>query len=103
MADVAVLAQFEFKAGQEAAAQEFFDRGRLTVDEQPASTRWYAFRVGPNAYGAFAVFANDEDREALLSLGGPKASQANAELFATAPTFQKVDIVAAREGQADST
>ncbi len=98
MATVGVLAHFTFKAGKEAAAQQFFDRGKLTVEDQPASTRWYAFRVGLNTYGAFAVFASDEDREALLSSGGPKASQANAELFATAPSFQKVDILAAREG-----
>lgn len=97
MTTVGVLAHFEFKAGKEVAAQQFFDNGKLTVEDQPTSTRWYAFRVGPNTYGAFAVFASDEDREALLSSGGPKASQANAELFETAPSFKKVDILAARE------
>lgn len=98
MALVGVLAQFEFKAGRETAAQGFFDAGKLTVQDQPTSTSWYAFRIGPSTYGAFAVFASDEDREALLSAGGPRASQTNAELFETAPSFQKVDIVAAREG-----
>ncbi|MGI8677255.1 MAG: antibiotic biosynthesis monooxygenase [Jatrophihabitans sp.] len=98
MATVGVLAHFEFRAGNEAAARQFFENGKLTVEDQPTSTRWYAFRVGPNTYGAFAVFASDEDREALLSAGGPKASQANAELFEAAPSFQKVDILTAREG-----
>ncbi len=98
MASVGVLAHFEFKNGKEAAAQQFFDDGKLTVEDQPPSTRWYAFRIGPNTYGAFAVFARDEDREALLSSGGPRASRANAELFETEPSFQKVDIIAAREG-----
>ncbi|PZS15088.1 MAG: antibiotic biosynthesis monooxygenase [Pseudonocardiales bacterium] len=98
METVAVLAHFEFKAGKVAAAQQFFDNGKLTVEDQPTSTRWWAFRIGPNTFGAFAVFASKADREALLSSGGPRASQANAELFETAPSFQKVDILAAREG-----
>jgi hypothetical protein len=97
MVMVGVLARFEFKAGREAAAQEFFDNGRLVVEAQPATTVWYAFRLGTTTYGAFAVFADETDREALLAAGGPKSSRTNADLFERPPTFEKVDIVAARE------
>jgi hypothetical protein len=66
------------------------------VEGQPETTQWFAYRLGATTYGAFAVFANDEDREALLLAGGPRASRANADLFERAPLFEKVDIVAAR-------
>ena len=98
MATVGVLARFEFKIEATAAAEEFFENGRMVVEGQPTSTRWYAFRMSPTTFGAFAVFANEADRDALLAAGGPKASRANEDLFAELPSFEKVVIVAAREG-----
>jgi hypothetical protein len=94
---VGVLARFEFKVETADAAQEFFDNGKLVVEGQPTTTRWYAFRITPTMYGAFAVFATEADRDALLAAGGPKASRANEDLFAQPPTFELVDIVTARE------
>ena len=96
MVTVGVLAKFEFKAGNEAAVERFFRQGQLVVQGQPETTQWFAYRLGATTDGAFAVFANDEDREALLSAGGPRASRESAELFENASTFEKVDIVAAR-------
>lgn len=93
---VGVLATFEFKPGDQAAVERFFRQGQLVVEGQPESTQWFAYRVGATTYGAFAVFANEHDRDALLSAGGPRASRENADLFERAPTFEKVDIVAAR-------
>ncbi len=100
MVNVGVVAHFEFKAGQDDAAEQFFRNGLVVVEGQPETTLWYAFRDGANTYGAFAVFASEEDREALLAAGGPRASTANASLFEQPPTFRKVDIVAAREPRA---
>jgi hypothetical protein len=94
---VGVLAHFEFKVEAADAAQEFFANGKLVVEGQPTSTRWYAFRMTPTTYGAFAVFATEADRDALLAAGGPKASRANEDLFAQPPTFELVDIVTARD------
>lgn len=97
MVTVGVLATFEFKPGNESAAGEFFQRGLQIVDDQPASTVWFAFQLSPTKYGAFAAFADNGDREALLAAGGPKLSQANVDLFATPPTFELVDVLAARQ------
>ncbi len=96
MVTVGVTARFEFVAGNEAAIEQFFSNGRRVVDGQPETTQWFAYRVGPTTYGAFAVFANDADRDALLSAGGPRASRESAELFARPPTFEKVEVVASR-------
>jgi hypothetical protein len=96
MVTVGVLATFEFTAGREAAVEQFFRQGQLVVEGQPDTTQWFAYRLGATTYGAFAVFANDEDRDALLSAGGPRASRESAFLFEREPMFEKVDIVAAR-------
>jgi hypothetical protein len=93
---VGVLAHFEFTPGSEEFAERFFDDGKLLVESQPATTMWFAFRLGPNSYGAFAAFANDADRDALLSSGGPKLAAENRARFSQPPTFEKVDILAAR-------
>jgi hypothetical protein len=98
MVTVGVTARFEFKPGNEAAVEQLFNDGRCVVQGQPETTQWFAYRLGPTIYGAFAVFANDADREALLSAGGPRASRESAELFERPPSFEKVDLVAIRTG-----
>ena len=99
MVTVGVLAKFEFRAGNEAAVERFFRQGQVIVESQPATTQWFAYRVGPTTYGAFAVFANEEDREALLLMGGPRSSRESADLFDHPPSFEKVDILAARAAE----
>jgi hypothetical protein len=96
MVTVGVLARFEFVVDDESAAERFFRGGQAIVDQQPASTVWFAYRVGPGVYGAFAAFGSDEDRQALLASGGPTVAAANAGLFVRPPSFELVDIVAAR-------
>lgn len=97
---VGVLARFEFKVDDESVAELFFSGGKPIVDRQPAATVWFAYRLGPGVYGAFAAFASDEDRQALLSSGGPREAAAQAELFARPPSFELVDIVEARQAEA---
>lgn len=80
----------------------FFAHGRDVVDAaQPSTTVWFAFRLGPTTYGAFASFANDQDRQALLSAGGPRSVRDNAHLFLAPPTFEQVDIITARQAPAN--
>ena len=99
MVTVGVLARFEFKVDDESAAEQFFRGGRAIVDRQPATTVWFAYRLGPGVYGAFAAFASDEDRQALLSSGGPKLAAAQAGLFVRPPTFELANVVATRAGR----
>jgi hypothetical protein len=97
---VGVLARFEFKVDDEPAAEQFFRGGKPIVDRQPPATVWFAYRLGPRRYGAFAAFASDQDRQALLSAGGPQVAVANAGLFVRPPSFELVDIVEARQVEA---
>jgi hypothetical protein len=93
---VGVLARFDFEPGNEAFAEQFFAAGRLVVEGQPATTMWFAYRLGANEYGAFAAFASEADRDALLSAGGPRLAAENRDRFARPPSFQKFDILTAR-------
>ncbi len=96
MVTVAVLARFEAKPGNEAHIQRFFDSGLAIVEGQPSTTMWIAFRIGPTTYGAFAAFASEKDRDALLAAGGPKLSSEFAGLFTHPPSFEKADVLKAR-------
>jgi hypothetical protein len=96
MVTVGVLARFDAHPGLESEVERFFKEGLAFVEQQPATTRWFAFRLGPTTYGAFATFANEEDRTALLSTGGPVSAKRHSELFAQPPTFEKFDVLEAR-------
>jgi hypothetical protein len=88
-----VLARFECKPGCDAQMAAFFKEGLPLVEAQPKTTVWFAFRVSETTYGAFAAFASDEDRDALLASGGPKLSQTHQHLFAAPPSFDKIDVL----------
>jgi hypothetical protein len=100
---VGVLARFEVKPDLEVEVMRFFQDGLAVVNEEPLSTSWFAFRIGPTTYGAFAVFACEEDRASLLSSGGPRSSRKHAELFTQPPTFDLVDLLEFRQGTIGQT
>jgi hypothetical protein len=94
---VGVLARFAVKPRSESEVKAFFEDGLAIVEEQPPSTTWFAFRIDETSYGAFAAFANEEDRAALLSSGGPVSSKKHAELFIRPPTFEMIDLLEVRQ------
>jgi hypothetical protein len=93
---VGVLATFDVTPGAHERVAAFFAEGLPLVERQPDSTVWFAFRASDTSYGAFAAFANDADRRALLSAGGPQLAQKYHDLFASRPTFVEVDVLEAR-------
>jgi hypothetical protein len=96
MVRVGVLARFEAEPGSDEEMAAFFREGLSIVEAQSTGTVWFAFRVGETTYGAFAAFAADEDREALLANGGPQLSQRYRHLFTVPPSFEKVDVLETR-------
>ena len=96
MVTVGVLARFEAKPGNEAAIERFLHEGRPIAQQYKASTFWYAFRLSPTTFGAFAAFADEEARDALLHGGGPALAEKNAVLFAQPPTFEMIDVIATK-------
>jgi quinol monooxygenase YgiN len=94
---VALLVRLEAKAGKEAEVEEFLRGGLSIVEEEPATTTWFALKLGPATYGIFDTFPDDAGRQAHLS-GRVAAAlmQKASELLAQPPTIEKVEVLAAK-------
>ncbi len=97
MVSVALLVRLDAKAGKEAEVEAFLRGGLPIVQEEPATTAWFAIRMGPSTFGIFDAFPNDAGRQAHLAGRVAAALMAKAsELLATPPTIDKVDVLAAK-------
>ena len=95
MVKVALFVRLEAKAGKEADVEAFLKSALPLVQEEPATTAWFAIKLSANEYGIFDVFPDDAGRDEHLSGPIAKALMANAEtLLASAPTIQKIEILA---------
>ena len=67
------------------------------VNEEPATTAWFAIRIGPSTFGIFDAFPDEAGRQAHLSGRVAAALMAKAsELLAQPPVIEKVDVLAAK-------
>ena len=97
MVTVALQVLLQAKPGKEAAVAEFLRAGLSIVQEEPATTAWFALQLGPSTFGIFDAFPNDLGRQAHLA--GRVADQLMAkasELLSEPPSIQKVDVLAAK-------
>jgi quinol monooxygenase YgiN len=96
-AKVALWVMLEAKAGKEAEVEKFLRSGLAIVEREPATTTWYAIRIGPTTFGIFDTFADDAGRQAHLSGQVAAALKEKAsELLAEPPRIEKVDVIAAK-------
>ena len=97
MVTVALLVVLEAKPGKEEDVASFLRGGLAVVEEEPATTAWFAIRMGPATFGIFDAFSDESGRQAHLSGRVAVALTAKAsELFAQPPTIEKVDVLAAK-------
>jgi quinol monooxygenase YgiN len=97
MVKLALFVQLEAKPGKEAAVEDFLQGGLSVVQQEPATTTWYALRLGPRRYGIFDTFPDEAGREAHLSGRVAAALMAQAgELLAKPPLIEKVNVLAAK-------
>jgi quinol monooxygenase YgiN len=67
------------------------------VEEEPATTAWFAIRLGRSTFGIFDAFSDEAGRQAHLSGKVAAALMAKgAELFAQPPVIEKIDVLAAK-------
>ncbi|CAN5782916.1 antibiotic biosynthesis monooxygenase [soil metagenome] len=97
MVKVALLVRLEAKPGKEADVEAFLNSGLALVEAEPATTAWFAIRFGPSSFGIFDAFPDDAGRQAHLD-GHVAAALAEHgdELFAQPPSFEMVDVLAAK-------
>ena len=79
MVTVALLVRLEAKPGKEAEVDSFLRGGLAIVQGEPATTAWFAIRLGPSTFGIFDAFPDDAGRQAHLS------GRVAAALIAKAP------------------
>jgi len=97
MVKVALWVRLEAKPGREVDVETFLRGGLVLVQEEPATTAWFAIRLAPATFGIFDAFPDEAGRNAHLAGRVAAALIAKAsELFAQPPTIEKVDVLAAK-------
>jgi quinol monooxygenase YgiN len=97
MVTVALYVRLEAKPGKEAEVESFLRGGLAIVEQEPATTAWFAIRMGASTFGIFDAFPDDAGRQAHLSGRVAAALMAKApELLAKPPQIEKVDVLAAK-------
>ena len=97
MVKTALLVRLEAKPGKEAEVESFLRGGLAIVREEPATTAWFAIRLGPSTFGIFDAFPDEAGRQAHLTGRVAAALMAKAgELLAKPPAIEKVDVLAAK-------
>ncbi len=97
MVNVALFVRLEAKPGKEADVESFLREGLAVVQQEPATTAWFALRLGPTTFGIFDAFPDESGRQAHLSGKVAAALMAKAaELFSQPPVIEKVDVLAVK-------
>ena len=97
MVTVALLVRLEAKPGKAAEVESFLRGGLAIVQEEPATTAWFAIRMGPSTFGIFDAFPDEAGRQGHLSGRVAAALMArSSELLAQPPVIDKVDLLAAK-------
>jgi quinol monooxygenase YgiN len=97
MVTVALWVRLEAKPGKEKDVEAFLRSGLPLAQAEPATTAWFALRLGPSTFGIFDAFPDDSGRKAHLA--GPIAAALMAkaqDLLAKAPAIENVDVLAAK-------
>jgi quinol monooxygenase YgiN len=97
MEKLALLATLQAKPGKEEVVEEFLKSALPLAQAEPGTIRWYAFKTGPDTFGIFDTFADEEARDAHLTGEIAKALMANADaLLAVPPRIEKLDILVSK-------
>lgn len=97
MANLGLFVRLEARPGKEAEVEAFLRDGLAVVQQELATTTWYAIKLGPSTYGIFDTFPDDAGRQAHLNGRVAAALMGrSAELFSQPPAIEKIDILASK-------
>ncbi len=95
MVKSALLVRMEAKPGKEKEVESFLKSALPLVEDEFATTVWFAIRLSPSVFGIFDAFPDESGRQAHLGGKVAEALMKKApDLFVKAPTIEKVDVLA---------
>ena len=92
---VALWVKLEAKPDRAAAVADFLKSAVPLVEAEPATTAWFAVRLGPTTFAIFDAFPDAAGRSAHLA--GPVAAalmKHAPDLLASPPSIEQVDVLA---------
>jgi len=97
MVKVGLLVKLEAKPGMEAELEGFLRSALPLAQQEPATSAWFALRLGPSTFGIFDAFPDESGRKAHLD-GRIAAAllQKASLLLAEPPDIKKVEVLAAK-------
>ena len=91
----ALFVRLDAKPGKENDLAKFLRDGQGLVQQEPATTAWFAIQLGPTTFAIFDAFSDDAGRDTHLSGKVAKALMKKApELLAQPPKIEKADVLA---------
>lgn len=94
---IGLFVRLESKPGKETDVENFLCSGLALVQEEPATTLWFAIRLGMSTFAIFDAFANEEGRDVHLAGKVAEALFAKApDLFARPPVVEKFETLASK-------
>ncbi len=97
MVNVGLVVRMEAKPGKEAEVEAFLRGGLALVQDEPATTAWFAIRFGPSTFAIFDAFPDEAGRQAHLAGRVAAALMAQAaDLFVQPPNIEQIDVLAAK-------
>jgi quinol monooxygenase YgiN len=97
MVTVGLFVRLEAQPGKEAELESFLRGALPVVQQEPATTAWFAIRLGPSTFGIFDVFPDDSGRQAHLTGKVAAALMEKAStLLAQPPAIERIDVLATK-------
>lgn len=94
---VGFLARFEAKPGKEAECEQGLKGTLRAVQQLPATTAWFGFRLGPSTFGTLDLFLNEAGRVTHNQARWSHIQAIASQLFVEGSlTIEKVDVLLAK-------
>jgi len=91
-----LLVRIDAKPGREGDVEKFLDAGLDLVNQEPATTAWFALHLGGSTYGIFDVFPDEAGRNAHLGGQVAAALKENAGTLFGEPAIEELDVIASK-------
>ena len=89
--------RLEAKPGKEEELEGMLKGALPLAEKEPATTDWFALKLGPTTFGIFDVFPDEKGRKAHLSgLIAAALMEKAPILLSEPPVIEKLDILAAK-------